>query len=112
MTALSALTELAVPAAVSPVLAPAAERVNPLLPTGYDVAFSVIAVLILGLAVWALAVLVKRQNEVSLVEFFLWIAVILMFPLFGAGVYLLARGRGKRSERSAGADGAERARAE
>ncbi|WP_440313145.1 PLD nuclease N-terminal domain-containing protein [Leucobacter chromiireducens] len=93
MTTLSALTELAVvPAAVmSETPSP-----NPLLPTGYDIAFSAIAVVFLSLAVWALVLLVKRQDEVSLTEFFLWIAVILMFPFFGAGVYLLARGRRRR----------------
>ncbi|MBL3689341.1 PLD nuclease N-terminal domain-containing protein [Leucobacter chromiireducens] len=93
MTTLSALTELAVvPAAVmSETPSP-----NPLLPTGYDIAFSAIAVAFLSLAVWALVLLVKRQDEVSLTEFFLWIAVILMFPFFGAGVYLLARGRRRR----------------
>ena len=93
MTALTAMTELTLAAARVAVI----ER-NPLVPTGYDIAFSVMAIAILGLAVWALVVLVKRQDDVSLVEFFVWLAVILMFPVLGAGVYLLARGRGRRGQ--------------
>ncbi|WP_125100367.1 PLDc N-terminal domain-containing protein [Leucobacter chromiireducens] len=95
MTALTAMTELTLAAAR---VAEGDPGPNPLLPTGYDIAFSVMAIAILGLAVWALVVLVKRQDDVSLVEFFVWLAVILMFPVLGAGVYLLARGRGRRGQ--------------
>ena len=66
--------------------------VNPLFPAGYDVVWSVVAVVIIGLAIVAIVSLSRGARRLTAVQALIWVLVVLFVPVLGP-VALLAVGR-------------------
>ena len=67
-------------------------RMNPLIPTAYDVAWSVIAFAVATYVIVALISLMRDANATG-ARFLLWFAFILLVPIVGATFWFVARGR-------------------
>lgn len=68
------------------------EVVNPLLPTGYDVIWTVVVLALLALAAIAI-VQVLREPTLSGLGAALWLLVILALPVLGAVAWFVLRPR-------------------
>lgn len=62
---------------------------NPLLPSGYDIAWTITLVLSLVLVVGSIVTLVRARDRVSSLELMIWTAAIVAIPLFGALAWLV-----------------------
>ena len=69
---------------------------NPLIPAGYDVVWSVVAVLIFTLTVIALITLARASKRLTVTQALVWAAIVLLVPVLGA-VAWLAVGRRARA---------------
>ncbi len=77
--------------------------VNPLFPTGYDVVWSVIAVVVLGLSIVALVSLSRAARRLTSFQALIWVLVVLFVPVLGPLAWLAV---GRRAHRLApGASG-------
>lgn len=56
---------------------------NPLLPTGYDIAWSVVSVLVLALIIVALISLARSARRLTAAQGLFWTVVILFVPIAG-----------------------------
>jgi drug/metabolite transporter (DMT)-like permease len=61
---------------------------NPLIPTGYDILWSVIAIALFALVVAALISLVRNARALTTVQALVWTLLVLFVPLFGALAWL------------------------
>jgi hypothetical protein len=77
---------------------------NPLIPAGYDIAWSIVAVLVFALAVAALVSLARSAKRLSATQALVWTLVILFVPVAGP-VAWLAIGRRAMPADQAGAAG-------
>lgn len=62
---------------------------NPLLPTGLDIVWILITVAIAALAAVALFFLFRRSNQLSAVQFLVWLAAILIVPPIASVAFLV-----------------------
>lgn len=67
---------------------------NPLIPAGYDIAWSVIAAAVIALTVIALIVLARWAKQLTAVQALIWTLVVLFVPVLGAVAWLAV---GRRS---------------
>lgn len=67
---------------------------NPLIPAGYDIAWSVIAAAVIALAVIALIVLARSAKQLTATQALIWTLLILFVPVLGAVAWLAV---GRRS---------------
>lgn len=56
---------------------------NPLIPVGYDIAWSVIAALVIALAIVALISLARSAKRLTSWQALIWAALILFVPVLG-----------------------------
>jgi hypothetical protein len=68
------------------------DATNPLMPAAYDLVWSGLAVVVLGLAVWAIVSLCRSAGWLSSTSVLMWVIVILAVPVLGP-VSWLAAGR-------------------
>lgn len=61
--------------------------VNPLVPTFYDVAFSVVPLILVALMVVSLVSIIRRYRAMSSFESFGWTAFVVFAPIIGAIVW-------------------------
>ena len=73
--------------------------VNPLVPTWYDVAFSIVPLILVALMILSLVSIVRRYRTMSVLESFGWTAFVVFAPLLGAIVWF-AIGRDRYAARS------------
>lgn len=66
------------------------ENQNPLLPTGFDIVWTLIAVAIAALAAVALFFLFRRSNQLSALQFLAWLAAILIVPPIASIAFLVS----------------------
>lgn len=76
----------------------AADAVNPLLPAGYDIAWTSLVLLVIIGAIVALVVISRNRNRMSGPELALWIAIVLFLPIVGPAVWFAIGHRRMRSE--------------
>lgn len=62
---------------------------NPLIPTGYDIAWSSVAVLTLGLLIAAMVSLVRAARRLTGTQALLWTVIILFVPVVGPLCWML-----------------------
>lgn len=62
--------------------------VNPLFPAGYDVVWSVVAVVIIGLAIVAIVSLSRVARRLTAVQALIWVLVVLFVPVLGPVAWL------------------------
>lgn len=62
--------------------------VNPLLPSGYDVVWSLVAVIVVALAVVALVSLTRAGRGFTSVQALAWVLVVLFIPVLGPVAWL------------------------
>ena len=73
---------------------------NPLIPGGYDIAWSVITVLVIALTVVALVVLARSARRLTSVQALVWTLVVLFVPLVGPAVWLTIGRRAVPAQRT------------
>ena len=61
---------------------------NPLIPAGYDIAFSVISVLVIALMILALVSLARAARRLAPAQGLMWAALVLLIPLLGPLAWL------------------------
>lgn len=61
---------------------------NPLLPAGYDVAWSAVTVLVIALTLVALVTLARSAGRLTPPQGLLWAALVLLVPLLGPIAWL------------------------
>lgn len=61
---------------------------NPLIPTGYDIVWSVVALALFALMVTALISLVRSARALTTVQSLVWTLLVLLVPLLGALAWL------------------------
>lgn len=74
--------------------------VNPLVPAGYDVLWSVAGAVAIVLAIVALTSLSRAAKRLTAGQALIWVLVVLVLPVLGAATWL-AIGRRATAERSA-----------
>ncbi|MDT3317979.1 PLDc N-terminal domain-containing protein [Microbacterium sp. KSW4-11] len=62
--------------------------VNPLPPTAYDIVWSVVAVVIVGLAIVAIVSLSRVARRLTAVQALIWVLVVLFVPVLGPVAWL------------------------
>ena len=62
--------------------------VNPLPPTAYDIVWSVVAVVIVGLAIVAILSLSRVARRLTAVQALIWVLVVLFVPVLGPVAWL------------------------
>jgi len=74
---------------------------NPLAPAGYDVAWSLITVLVIALTILALVSLARAAKRLTTARGLLWAALVLLIPLLGPLAWLtVGRLAGRLAERA------------
>ncbi len=71
------------------------DAANPLLPATSDLVWSGLAVVALGLAVWAVLSLSRRARDLSSAVVAVWAVVILLVPVLGPLAWILAGRRAR-----------------
>ncbi|WZH36327.1 MAG: PLDc N-terminal domain-containing protein [Microbacterium enclense] len=66
------------------------DAVNPLIPTAYDLVWSGLVIVALGLAVWAIVSLSRAAPRLTSGSVLVWVVVILFVPVLGALAWLAA----------------------
>lgn len=64
------------------------DTVNPLLPAGYDIAWSIIAIAIAVFAVVALVSLARSAKQLTTIQALVWTLLVIFVPLVGAAAWL------------------------
>ena len=62
---------------------------NPLIPSGYDMAWSVLAVLLIALTIAALFTLMSAAAQLSATQALVWTLVVLFLPVVGSITWLI-----------------------
>lgn len=65
----------------------AQSAVNPLVPAFYDVAFSVVPLILVAVMVVSLVSIIRRYRAMSVFESFGWTALVVFAPIIGAIVW-------------------------
>ena len=73
---------------------------NPLIPAGYDVAWSVVTIVVVGVAIAALVVLARSAGRLTTPQALGWTLVILFVPVVGPLAWLTIDRRSLAGERS------------
>ena len=73
---------------------------NPLIPAGYDIAWSVVTVVMIGLAIAALVVLARSAGRLTTPQALGWMLVILFVPVVGPLAWITIGRRSLAGERS------------
>jgi hypothetical protein len=73
---------------------------NPLIPAGYDMAWSVIAVLVVALTITALVVLSRSAKRLTSTQALIWTLVVLFVPVVGPFAWLAIGRPAARAEGS------------
>ena len=76
------------------------DAINPLIPAGYDIAWWVIAVLLLALTVVALVTLARSAGRLSPTQALVWTLIVLFVPLVGPIAWLTIGRRATPAHRS------------
>jgi hypothetical protein len=63
---------------------------SPLIPTGYDVAWSLSLLLLIALTVAALVSLTRSANRLTVSQGLLWAALVVLLPVIGPVAWLSA----------------------
>ncbi|MGV9193621.1 hypothetical protein ACQ143_04690 [Microbacterium sp. MC2] len=66
------------------------EATNPLIPTGYDIAWSIVALMLIAFVVSAIVSLVRASGALTGIQTFVWFVIILALPVFGAVAWFVA----------------------
>lgn len=61
---------------------------NPLIPAGYDIVWSVVAALVIALAVVALVTLARSARRLTATQVLIWRVIVLLVPLVGSVAWL------------------------
>ncbi|MBW9110022.1 PLDc N-terminal domain-containing protein [Microbacterium trichothecenolyticum] len=61
---------------------------NPLIPAGYDIAWSVICALVIAFTIVALVSLARAAKRLTPAQGLLWAALVLLVPVLGALAWL------------------------
>lgn len=64
------------------------DTVNPLLPAGYDIAWSIVAIAIAVFAVVALVSLARSAKQLTTIQALVWTLLVIFVPLVGAAAWL------------------------
>lgn len=75
-------------------------RINPLMPTPFDLAWSIVALVGVTLFVCALVSLIRTAKHLTPMQSLAWVAIILLIPLIGSLCWLLAGHRSVRAHHS------------
>lgn len=62
---------------------------NPLLPAGYDIAWSIVVVLVFALAIVALISLARSAKRLTGAQALLWTLIVLLIPVLGPLAWLV-----------------------
>lgn len=73
---------------------------NPLLPAGYDIAWSVITALVIGLTVVALILLARSAKRLTPFRGMLWTLIVLLIPVLGPIAWLTIGRRANAADMS------------
>jgi hypothetical protein len=57
---------------------------NPLIPAGYDIAWSVVAVAVIALTIVALISLARSAQRLTSLQALIWVLVVLFVPVLGS----------------------------
>lgn len=57
---------------------------NPLIPAGYDIAWSVVAAAVVALAIVALISLARSSERLTSAQALIWVLVVLFVPVLGS----------------------------
>ncbi len=66
------------------------EAVNPLLPAGYDIAWSIVALALLAFMVSAVVSLVRVSGALTGIQTIVWLVIIVALPVFGGVAWFVA----------------------
>ncbi len=73
---------------------------NPLIPAGYDIAWSAITVLVIALAIVALISLARAARRLTATQGLLWTLVVLLVPVVGPVAWLAVGRRSTAAQRT------------
>jgi len=73
---------------------------NPLAPAGYDIAWSLILVIIAAAVIAALVSIYRHRSQMSGIEIAVWVAVCLFVSIVGPAAWFAIGGRRIRDERA------------
>lgn len=71
---------------------------NPLIPAGYDIAWSVLSTIVIVLTIVALILLARSAKRLTMTHALIWALLILFVPVLGAIAWLAI---GRRTDTSA-----------
>lgn len=80
---------------------------NPLIPAGYDLAWTAVCVVMLALLLWALVSLARHAKALTATQALAWTLVAILVPVVGPLCWLFI-GRRATSPRAASPSAAER----
>jgi uncharacterized membrane protein YhaH (DUF805 family) len=75
------------------------EAINPLVPAGYDIVWSVIAIVVFALMVTALVLLARNARRLTATQALVWTLLIIFVPVIGPVSWMAI---GRRTADSAG----------
>lgn len=61
---------------------------NPLIPAGYDIVWSIVAIAVVALMITALVSLARSARRLTAVQALAWVLIVLLVPLLGAVAWL------------------------
>lgn len=62
--------------------------INPLMPAGYDIAWTAVTVLVVALTVVALVALARSAKQLTSTQALLWTLIVLLVPVIGPAAWL------------------------
>lgn len=65
------------------------EVVSPLIPAGYDIAFSIVPIVLVAVLIVGLVSIIRRYRAMSVLEAAGWSAVVVIAPVVGTVVWFL-----------------------
>ena len=66
------------------------EAVNPLIPAPFDIAWSIVALVLLAFMVSAIVSIVRASAALTGIHVIVWVAVVIAAPVIGATVWFVA----------------------
>lgn len=61
---------------------------NPLIPAGYDIVWSLVAVLVIALTIAALVTIARSARRLTATQALIWTVIVLLVPLLGPVAWL------------------------
>lgn len=71
---------------------------NPLIPAGYDIAWSVVAIMVLALTILAITSLARSAKHLTAIAGLMWTLLVLFVPVLGPVAWLSIGRRTKISQ--------------